>query len=88
MSVLLAEAIAEKLGAAFCNVIAADVVKKGASSPKKSAALPPFKFSGALLGPVLVVDDVATSGRHMELAQMALRVYGVPVLGMVWIGPS
>jgi hypothetical protein len=88
LSVLVAATVAKRLGVAFCNVLQSGPVARGSSSPRKSAKLAPFKVNGALMGPALVIDDVITSGRHMELAQKALRLFGVPVLGIGWIGPS
>jgi len=35
--------------------------------------------------PALVVDDVATSGCHMEEALQALRSRAVDAFGVVWI---
>jgi hypothetical protein len=37
-------------------------------------------------GVTLVVDDVASSGRHLELAVQALRSGDTPVLAVAWIG--
>ncbi len=41
-------------------------------------------------GPVLLVDDVATSGRHIEEASLLLRAQkpGCGVLAVAWIGGS
>jgi predicted amidophosphoribosyltransferase len=39
-----------------------------------------------LQGPVLLVDDVATSGRHIEEATELLRAKGASVLAVAWIG--
>lgn len=36
-------------------------------------------------GPILVVDDVATSGAHLEQALAAIRAAGHPGVGAVWI---
>jgi len=36
-------------------------------------------------GPVLLVDDVATSGSHVELSTKALRKVAPAVFPIVWI---
>jgi hypothetical protein len=60
--------------------------KPGASTPKKSARLKTFDVARSIKGPVLVVDDVVSSGKHMELAVAALRQQANAVYGIAWIG--
>jgi predicted amidophosphoribosyltransferase len=59
---------------------------KGGSHPRKNAKRPRMQVSRVPEGPVLVVDDVATSGEHMEEACRKLREKGCAVLGIAWIG--
>jgi hypothetical protein len=37
------------------------------------------------IGATLVVDDVATSGYHMEEAIKALRSLAIPAMGVAWV---
>jgi len=59
----------------------------GGSHPRKSARLSAFEVVRRLKGVTLVVDDVVSSGRHLELAVRALRSGDKPVLAVAWIGP-
>lgn len=85
LSVKLAERIAKLLRAEFANVLVAAPVPKGSSHPAKSASLKPYEINGKISGNVLVVDDVATSGRHIELATQALRPLTTFCTSIVWI---
>jgi hypothetical protein len=59
----------------------------GRSHPRKSARLSAFDVVRKPSGVTLVVDDVVSSGRHLELAVRALRSGDKPVLAVAWIGP-
>jgi hypothetical protein len=59
----------------------------GRSHPRKSARLSAFDVVRKPTGVTLVVDDVVSSGRHLELAVRALRSGDKPVLAVAWIGP-
>ncbi|CAN1541339.1 Phosphoribosyltransferase domain [Rhabdaerophilaceae bacterium] len=56
------------------------------SHPKKNIRRSRMSLSRPPEGPVLVIDDVATSGAHMEEACRLLREQKVAVLGLAWIG--
>ena len=84
-SVLLAAEIARILSIPFSSVLVGRV-KKGSSHPKESASLPPYKVQGSVTGQVLLVDDVASSGAHMEKAIIALKHAGAFPMAMAWIG--
>jgi hypothetical protein len=67
-------------------VSASKPAKPGASTPRKSANLKPFNVKRMVDGPILVVDDVVSSGKHMEMAISALREKANAVYGIAWIG--
>lgn len=80
----LAEQVAEALGAGFVQLWE-DRPVAGVSHPARNARLPGLDWIARPPGPVLVVDDVATTGAHLEEALGAARTAGVPALGAVWI---
>jgi hypothetical protein len=85
LSTKLAERIAKHLGAEYANVLVAAPVAKGASHPAKSTNLKPYKVNGKISGNILIVDDVATTGTHIELATNALRPLATYCTSVVWI---
>lgn len=58
----------------------------GSSHPKTNARRPPMRLNRTLDGPVLIVDDVATSGQHIEEACRLLRPVAGAAFALVWIG--
>ncbi len=85
----LAEQVAELIGGTYCDVLEnKQTVKRGKSSPYKSAALAPYRPVAGLKSPILIVDDVASSGRHLELAINALKTPSTPAYAIAWIGQS
>jgi hypothetical protein len=86
LSIRLSQRIASCIGATHTNCLIAPPTPVGRSHPKKSAQLGEYSLGIKIKGWALLVDDVASSGRHMELAQSALKASGVPVVGLVWIG--
>ncbi len=58
----------------------------GASHPKKNAKRLPMSLAETVPGPVLLVDDVATSGAHIEEAVKILRPGSGSVMAVAWIG--
>ena len=58
----------------------------GASHPKKNARRPRMTLVQQINAPALLVDDVATSGSHMEEATKLLRPGCGAVLAEAWIG--
>jgi predicted amidophosphoribosyltransferase len=88
LSVRLAEKLAHKLGATYVEALEnGAATAKGRSHPKKSALLKPYEVLQKPKGTALLVDDVVTSGRHIELALAALRGQGVACFALSWIGP-
>ena len=59
---------------------------RGVSHPKENARLPPIEIVDASPSPlVVVVDDIATTGWHLEEALAALRRNGLLAFGAAWI---
>jgi len=80
----LAIAVAERLNLGYLQVWR-DRPVKGVSHPKEFRKLPPLEMLAKPIGATLVVDDVATSGYHMEEALTALRALGISAAGIAWI---
>jgi len=58
----------------------------GVSHPKEYRRLPPLDMLAMPIGGTTpVIDDVATSGYHMEKALAALCSLGIPAAGTAWI---
>jgi hypothetical protein len=87
LSEMLAARVAVKLSLPVQFVLAPQIVAKGKSHPSKSAKLRPYELRENVKGNALLIDDVATSGRHIELAQMAIRASGHDCFALSWIGP-
>lgn len=86
-SVVLGEAVACLLGVPLFDVLQPQG-QKGSSSPRKSGLLKPYvvEEKPAVDGPLLLIDDVASSGRHIELAVKALRQSNPVIYSMAWVG--
>ena len=80
----LAVAVAERLSLGYLQVWRHRPVR-GVSHPKEFRRLPPLDMLAKPIGATLIIDDVATSGWHMEEALTALRALGVPAAGIAWI---
>lgn len=85
LSFLLAEEISKTLGVPVRRALKSSVSSR-VSHPKQSARLTKFEPGEAVSGQVLLIDDVATSGTHIELAVKALRSQGVTPIAIAWIG--
>jgi hypoxanthine-guanine phosphoribosyltransferase len=83
-SVVLGRSVSRLLGVSFVDALT-NSDKPGSSHPKKSSKMPPFQLREKVQGTVLIVDDVATSGRHIELATQALRPGCEFCTSVVWI---
>lgn len=83
----LAQAVASDLGLPFVQIFA-DRPCSGVSHPKEFARLPPLTRIAEPPGSLLLIDDVATSGQHLEEAVSALRRLGVAVSAVAWISGS
>lgn len=61
---------------------------RGSSHPRRNIARPRMTLQQAVTMPVLLIDDVATSGSHIEEAATRLLAAGAPaVLPLVWLAP-
>ena len=81
----LAQEVARLGGLNFIQVWA-DRFCKGVSHPKEFSRLPPLEWECIPDKMTIVIDDVATSGWHLEEAVSALRSRGVPSIAVAWIG--
>jgi predicted amidophosphoribosyltransferase len=85
LSVAIAQALGRDLGLPVAHALALPPMK-GSSHPKANVKRPGMLLMTPVEGPVLLVDDVATSGSHMEEAITLLRGQGASVLAISWIG--
>lgn len=86
LSVLVSKKLASKLDVAFIDALRG-VKREGSSHPAKNADLKKPKLATKQrYNSVLLVDDVATSGRHIELSVQALSEIAQHVTAIAWIG--
>ena len=80
----IAQAVAEALRLPFLQVFA-DRFCSGVSHPKEFAKLPPLERIADPHPSVILVDDLATSGWHIEESLTALRRLGASASAFAWI---
>ena len=85
LSVEIARELGATLGIPVIHALFS-VVAKGSSHPKENVRRPPMGLLRSLTEPVILVDDVATSGAHIEQAVNILKPLCGSVLPVVWIG--
>jgi hypothetical protein len=85
LSVLLAEKVASKMGVPCQNCLMGQGTP-GASHPRKSKNLGLFKSRAPINGHVLIIDDVTTTGTHLEMATKTIRALGATASAIAWIG--
>lgn len=85
LSRLIAAEVAHLIGKPLVLLLAS-APRKGSSHPKGNASRPPLRLVKPATGPCLIIDDVATSGAHMEEAITTLRPSAGSVFGVAWIG--
>ena len=85
LSRMLAAEVARRIGKPL-SLLLASAPGKGSSHPKDNLTRPPLKLVEAATGPVLIIDDVATSGAHLEEAITKLRPSAHSVFAVAWIG--
>ncbi len=85
LSLEIARALAAEIGQ---PVVQAFVTRHrpGVSHPKENARRPPLALSRPVTEPLILVDDVATSGSHLEEAAQLLRPHCGVLLAIAWIG--
>lgn len=87
LSSKLAYELAAELGVTVINAFEPVVVAKGTSHPRKNSARPSMRLAQTVDRPVILVDDVATSGSHIDEAATLLRQSAPSVWPVVWIAP-
>jgi predicted amidophosphoribosyltransferase len=88
LSVRISKSVSELMSVPFLDILE-HTARPGKSHPSKNAKLvAPKLLVNERLGPVLLVDDVATSGRHIELAVQSLRAITDQVSAVAWIGAN
>jgi predicted amidophosphoribosyltransferase len=85
LSTLIARQVSKRLNLDCAEVLLPQAVRKGRSHPKKGIELLPYEVKGKVKGNVLILDDVATSGKHMEMASLAIRPLTNYATGIVWL---
>ena len=86
-STRLGQSVAAALGLPFEPVWAHRFLN-GSSHPTQSRKLPPLKRLFDPVGPVIVIDDIISTGTHMEQALLDLRRTGNVASGFAWISGS
>ncbi len=81
----IAKALARELSLPVAHALSLPR-QEGASHPKTNTRRAPMTLLSPVEGPVLLVDDVSTSGQHIEEAAKLLRGSGAGVLSIAWIG--
>ena len=84
LSMRLARLIAVRLGVDFIDAFE-PLPQTGGSHPKSNLRRPAMRLKVKPKVPVLLIDDVATSGAHIEEAAQLLRRTAPAVLPLVWI---
>lgn len=82
---LLAEKLAARLGLTPLRALALDPAN-GGSHPKANVARPKIRLVLEVTQPIILVDDVVSSGAHMEEGMKLLRPGAKAVFGVAWIG--
>jgi hypothetical protein len=80
----LGQAVAGELALEWVELFC-DRFVAGVSHPKECKKLPPLQWRAKPDTPVLVIDDLASSGFHIEEALGLVRGLGLPAFGAVWI---
>lgn len=84
MSERIADGAAERLGLSRLRPFRRRWVM-GSSHPKEFAKLPALEFAEVPAAPVLLVDDLTTSGWHIAEALALLRSSGQQASAVVWL---
>lgn len=84
LSVRIADRVAQHLGIPLRSVLTA-TQRSGSSHPKDNARRPPLRLAEPVQGAILLIDDIATSGRHIEEAVTFLRPSCKSVFPVAWL---
>ena len=84
-SVAVARALSQLAGLPLINAFDHQQLT-GTSHPKANAQRPAMNLNTRINRPVILIDDVATSGRHIEECVNLLRGDCKTVLAIAWIG--
>jgi predicted amidophosphoribosyltransferase len=85
LSQRLGRALAEELGIKSVDAFEPIETAKGSSHPKKNSKRGSMRLKEPIDQPVILVDDVATSGSHIDEAATALRPHVSSVWPVAWI---
>lgn len=85
LSVLIARKLARKTQAQYVSAFE-NRPRVGSSHPRKNISLPPLRLLKPVSGSVLLVDDVATSGTHIQSAAAHLKETAKQVVAVAWLG--
>lgn len=81
----IAKALARDIRVPVAHALALPL-DKGSSHPIRNVSREAMTLTTPIKGLVLLIDDVTTSGRHIEEATLLLREGGASVLAVAWIG--
>jgi predicted amidophosphoribosyltransferase len=82
---ILAQRIASNLKTNYVKLWL-DRPMPGSSYPRPLSERPNLEWIVVPKLPVVIIDDIVTSGSHMEECLTAVRAVGVGALGLAWIG--
>lgn len=85
LSILIAEKVAAKLRLPAIRALSIEPAA-GASHPITNASRAPMRLIEPIGGSALLLDDVATSGAHIEEGTRLLRPTAGTVFSIAWIG--
>jgi predicted amidophosphoribosyltransferase len=85
LSLLLAEKLAARLDMRLITPLSAERAT-GSSHPKDNVRRPPMTLETPAPGPIVLVDDVISSGAHMEEATRLLLPSARAIFAVAWIG--
>jgi hypothetical protein len=87
LSSRLAQGLADALGTTMVDAFDPIALVKGSSHPRRNAARPSMRLAKPVDKPVILVDDVASSGSHIDEAATLLRGNAPSVWPVAWIAP-
>jgi predicted amidophosphoribosyltransferase len=85
LSARLAERLSQVIGKPMVSALSAEL-RAGSSHPKNNASRPRMQVEQTLTESILLVDDVVTSGDHIEEALSLLRKSSSSAFAIAWIG--